>query len=147
MSKNRAMDVVNQFINIMMAYMKESKKANEGVQMRDLRILFYIDEKQHEQKVTISELAYHLKITPAAASQIISGYEKKGWVQRIRSEEDRRTVYIDITEDLKNCFKDEWYRMHNVISKDLERFSDEELENFANVLNAIDGSLKEYYNF
>ena len=146
MSKNKAMEAVNQFICIMMDYMRESKKPNEGIQMRDLRILFYIDEAHHNQKVTISDLAYHLKITPAAASQIISGYEKKGWVERIRSKQDRRTVYIDITERLKNRFKEEWFKMHQVISEDLEHFTQDELEHFADVLNAIDGSLREYYN-
>lgn len=145
MPKNKAMNAVNQFIYIMMDYMRESKKPNEGIHMRDLRILFFIDEEHHDHKVTISELAYHLKITPAAASQIISGYEKKGWVERIRSEEDRRTVYIDITENLKNKFKEEWFAMHQVIIQDLEQFTEQELEDFARVLTAIDGSLRDYY--
>ena len=46
----------------------------------------------------VSELASHAGVSNSAMTRLVDGLEKKGWVQRTRSETDRRKVTIGLTE-------------------------------------------------
>ena len=45
-----------------------------------------------EGMVRMNELSHYFGITPAAVSQMIKNYEKKGWIERVHLEHDRRSV-------------------------------------------------------
>ena len=48
--------------------------------------------------VKMSDLSAFFQVTPAAVSQTIRAFERKEWVERVRPEHDRRTVYIRVSE-------------------------------------------------
>ena len=105
--------------------------------LRDLQVLYYILSEHEDRQVTVSELAYHLNITPAAASQVVSGYEKKGWIERIRSAVDRRTVYLKVKEDVLEKIRVDWELFNHNLEKELKDVSKKELEGFARVMDII----------
>lgn len=113
--------------------------------MRDLHILAFVHREHENHVVTISELAYHLKVTPAAASQIVTSYENKGWLMRTRSKSDRRTVYISLTGDVRDIFSERRESLHKIFGEQLMRFSDDELQSFAKVLYAIDNKMHKFH--
>ncbi len=92
--------------------------------------------------VTVSELAYHLNVTPAAASQFVTAYEKKGWVERIRSDKDRRTVHVKVTDKVNRIFNERLQKIDEKADEVLADFSDEEILAFSRILKAIDGKLR-----
>ena len=51
--------------------------------------------------VKMSDISAYFKVTPAAVSQGIRNFERKGWVKRIRPEHDRRTIYIQVSEEAR----------------------------------------------
>ena len=51
-----------------------------------------------EGMVRMNELSHYFGITPAAVSQMIKNYEKKGWIERVHLEHDRRSVYIKVCD-------------------------------------------------
>lgn len=57
----------------------------------------------HEPR-KMSEIAARLRVTVGTLTSNMNGLEKKGYVNRIRSEEDRRVVYITLTERGKKAF-------------------------------------------
>jgi DNA-binding MarR family transcriptional regulator len=46
----------------------------------------------------IGQLAEHLRVSNPATTRMVDGLEKRGWVERIRSPEDRRRVAVELTE-------------------------------------------------
>lgn len=68
--------------------------------MRDMMILGAIldeSEKSETGMIKMSDVSHIFHITPAAVSQMVRDYEKKGWVERVTSKHDRRSVYLRFT--------------------------------------------------
>ncbi|MDE2399675.1 MAG: MarR family transcriptional regulator [Patescibacteria group bacterium] len=55
-------------------------------------------------KRTMKNIADYLKITPPSASQIISEMEKKNLIKRKSDENDRRVVFIILSDKAKKLF-------------------------------------------
>lgn len=53
---------------------------------------------EHKESMKINDIAEVLGITIGAASNLIDKLEEKQWVERVRSEEDRRIMYVRLTE-------------------------------------------------
>ena len=77
MSKQETIDLINSSMLSLMEFTRKSRGPIKGFRARDLSILIYIYTDNEHHQVTMSQLAQNLKVTPAAASQIITGYEKK----------------------------------------------------------------------
>lgn len=144
MSKEEIINIVDESFILLMDYVRVKKKPMENIHLRDLQILFYIDQGTNSDKrVTISDLAYHFNITPAAASQIVTNYEKKNWVKRVRCLEDRRTVYVEITDHIRSRFEEEMNNHRNDLAKLLDKIGKEDSEALVRILNVLSSQLKE----
>ena len=69
-------------------------------------MLFKTIYKAENHQITMSELASILGVSAAAVSQMIAGFEKKGLLQRVHSNTDRRTVYIQIVPEAIEMFQE-----------------------------------------
>ncbi|MCM3271780.1 MarR family winged helix-turn-helix transcriptional regulator [Paenibacillus elgii] len=56
---------------------------------------------EHKESMKINKIAEVLGITIGAASNLIDKLEEKQWVERVRSEEDRRIMNVQLTEQGK----------------------------------------------
>jgi DNA-binding MarR family transcriptional regulator len=77
-------------------------------------------------KKTSSEVAKELKVTMGTLTVAINNLEKKGYVERFRSEDDRRVVKLGLTKHGRLL-----YRMHErfhrlMVEKAIESLSEEE---------------------
>lgn len=52
---------------------------------------------ENEQSLKVNDVAAVLGMTIGAASNLIDKLEEKQWVERLRSEEDRRIMYVRLT--------------------------------------------------
>lgn len=70
----------------------------------------------HSGKMKISDLSEKLVLSNSTVSGIIDRLEKQGLVERIRSEEDRRVVYVNVTPEFKKSTNEHF----SVVEKKLE---------------------------
>ncbi|AEI39296.1 MarR family winged helix-turn-helix transcriptional regulator [Paenibacillus mucilaginosus] len=56
-----------------------------------------IFKMEHDTGMKINCVAEYLGMTIGAASNLLDRLEEKGWTQRLRSEEDRRITYVNLT--------------------------------------------------
>ncbi len=85
--------------NIVEAIKKEGLK--HDLTFSQVEVLYFV---RPEGKVSMSNIADYLKITPPSATEIISDMEKKGLVKRINDKADRRVVHIVFTSFAKKLF-------------------------------------------
>lgn len=137
MSKQETIDLINSSMLSLMEFTRKSRGPIKGFRARDLSILIYIYTDNEHHQVTMSQLARNLKVTPAAASQIITGYEKNGWVKRVRSTVDRRTVYIQITDEIKEKMLEKWHCHQARLNEFLDMLGPEDCENFHRILEKM----------
>ena len=96
------MDIIHQLMRMLYLYKKETvmeKKHQSELSRRDLMLLEVIRHMNQCHPVKMSDISHYLDITPAAVSQSVRDFEKKGWVKRVTPENDRRSVYVNITAD------------------------------------------------
>ena len=67
--------------------------------------------------VKMSDLSAFFQVTPAAVSQTIRAFERKEWVERVRPEHDRRTVYIRVSERRVRICRNAWIRCRAICSR------------------------------
>ena len=86
-------------------YVRNNRHCKDGPRLKDV-MLFKTIYKAKNHQITMSELASILGVSPAAVSQMIAGFEKKGLLQRVHSNTDRRTVYIQIVPEAIEMFQE-----------------------------------------
>jgi DNA-binding MarR family transcriptional regulator len=58
----------------------------------------YLKEIHRRQKTTLTELAEHFDLSKPTVNEVINKFEENGFIEKTKSEEDKRVVYISLTE-------------------------------------------------
>lgn len=85
-------------------YVRNNHHCKDGPRIKDV-MLFKTIYKAENHQITMSELANILGVSAAAVSQMVAGFEKKNLLQRVHSNTDRRTVYIQIVPEAIEMFQ------------------------------------------
>lgn len=81
-----------------------------------------------EGEMRISDLSKKIGLSNSTVSGIIDRLEKQDIVKRIRSQEDRRVVYVTITDDFKKKAKKHFDEAERQLGKMINRANSEELD-------------------
>jgi DNA-binding MarR family transcriptional regulator len=78
---------------------RRARGANGGTPNGGLTLSQYglLELLADRQSARVQELAAHAGITPSTATRILDALERRGVVERIRSDEDRRAVAVSLT--------------------------------------------------
>ena len=93
---------------------------------------------------TMSSVAKKLKITAGSLTTAVNALVRKAYVKRERSEEDRRVVYISLTEKGEKAFyhHEQFHRqMTNAV---IEKLDDEEIDALVKMLKDISAFFRSY---
>ncbi len=137
--KEDILEMINSQMSLVMDLNQELKEVHDEFRRRDLVYLSYILSND-EEGVTMSQIAKHFKVTPAAASQIITIYENKGWVERQHSKTDRRTVYVKVTDEIKEKLNKKNEEQQEKYRAMMDYLGPEDSESLIRIL----GRVKEY---
>lgn len=77
-------------------------------------------------KMKVSDLGERLELSNSTVSGIIDRLEKQGLVERIRSEEDRRVVYVDVTPDFRKNFHEHFSETGKIFESVMKKATPEE---------------------
>lgn len=90
-------------------------------------------------------LCTHLNVTKSTMTSIIDSLEKRNLVIRVRKETDRRSIYINLTEDgkvlgkkIKNDISDHFNYQMSLLDSDEQKLFWDSLENINNIINKIE---------
>lgn len=123
---------------VMQASMKSmhgwSQRAAHQPTKQQFELLFAV--KQLDQP-SIKELAERLDITSGAVSQLVEHMEQTQLVERVESEQDRRTVRVRLTRRGANLFRHFHARRMAKVDEYLSVLSDDELAQFVGLLQKI----------
>lgn len=91
----------------------------------------------------MSVIAHKMSVTVSTLTTNMNGLEKKGYILRQRSQEDKRVVYVILTEKGRKAFyhhRDFHKKMIRAIVKDL---TEEEMESLYRCLRNLNGFLEQ----
>lgn len=84
-----------------------------------------------------ADIAHILDISPSAATTILDRLYKSGWIEKKRSEKDRRIVWLTLTDNGKEILsKIEVKRIH-LLEKQFEALREDELDTVCGVFKKL----------
>ncbi|AUJ23887.1 MULTISPECIES: MarR family winged helix-turn-helix transcriptional regulator [Virgibacillus] len=111
-------------------YVMEDMK-NYGMKTSEFTIL---ETLYHKGKQTVREISESVLIKTGSITYVIDKLEEKGLLQRKHSQEDRRVVYIDITDKGKQLMDEIFPKHQQVIEELFMDVSDEQKKVVIDVL-------------
>ena len=130
MAQNTKRSINELLVNLFNHVMDLEGKAVNTSQFSDItnNDMHIIEAIGIEEPRNMSVIAHRLSVTVGTLTTNMNGLEKKGYIRRERSQEDKRLVYVLLTEKGKKAFyhhRDFHKKMIKAIIKDL---SGEEME-------------------
>lgn len=92
----------------------------------------------------VKDLSEMMCLSNSTVSGIIDRLEKSGHVERVRSEEDRRVVMIDVTPKTRECTGERFKGMDSLMTQIIDYSIDDEVEDIIKGLAALDRVISRY---
>jgi MarR family transcriptional regulator, organic hydroperoxide resistance regulator len=92
----------------------------------------------HGGQMKVSELSEKLGLSNSTVSGIIDRLENQGFVERTRSKEDRRVVYVDITDKFRKIHQGHFCEINKMFEEMMNKATPEELEKILEGLNTLE---------
>lgn len=102
-----------------------SDHLEEGLTGEQFILLEVLQNKGH---MTSSQLAEEFQVKPSAITAMVERMYKNEFVTRERSTNDRRVVYVKITDIGKNVFLKSRNKRNEIMEKYMSKFEENELE-------------------
>ena len=116
-------DTYRSILKVEETILKRSDKID--LTINEMHLIESVGKGKNKQR-TISEIAEDLGITLPSVTVGINKLMKKGYVEKIRSEEDARIVYVSLTRMGKKMSEEEQQALYKGIMK-LDQFLKEQL--------------------
>lgn len=145
MTDSHIKELVDRYIDVSFSVVKKAESLVKGELCDDLTydqhyMLRYISRKG---SCTSTELAEVFDVKKSAITAIITRLVEKGLIERTRDENDRRVVYLALTEKAKELFNDTEERIHKLVGSFIQKFEENEITQFIKTYEKLDKILTE----
>lgn len=96
--------------------------------------IFCVETIYALRRPTINQFAQYLQISQANAAYKVASLIKKGYITKVRSEQDKREYYLEVTEKFLNYYDISYNYLRQVVARLRERFPREDLDKIEEVL-------------
>lgn len=90
---------------------------------------------------TVNEFASFMCISPPNAAYKVNSLVKKGYINKVQSETDRREFHLEVTQKYIDYYNISATYMVDVMERISERFSPEDCQKLAEMLNVVSQEL------
>lgn len=108
--------------------------SGHGMKSSDFTVL---EALYHKGSLTVREISNAVLINTGSITYVIDKLEKKGYVKRRHCKEDRRVVYIDITEAGTKLMDEIFPKHQEVIEELFSDITEEEKKTVIDVLKRV----------
>ncbi|WP_032078442.1 MarR family winged helix-turn-helix transcriptional regulator [Clostridium drakei] len=146
---NRRIDVLNELlVDTFNDILEIEQKALQSGVFKDLSVteIHTIEAIGMYKPRTMTEVAVELNITLGTLTTAIGHLVRKGYVERKRSEQDRRIVFIRLNKRGKLAYRIHGKFHHDMVKQAIEGLNEEEEEILIKSLEKLNVFFKSKYN-
>ena len=92
-------------------------------------------------KPTVNEFAQFVQISPPNAAYKVNSLIQKGYLRKVRSEDDRREYYLEPTEKYVDYYNISYSYLSTVVRRVRQRFPEEDVDKLEQMLTIISDEL------
>ncbi|WP_257348973.1 MarR family winged helix-turn-helix transcriptional regulator [Pseudalkalibacillus decolorationis] len=143
MSKKNIKELVDRYIAVSFSVTKQAeslirKQIGSDLTSDQHYTLRYINQVD---TCTSSELAEVFDVKKSAITAIINRLFEKGLIKRTRDENDRRVVYLTLTEKGQTLFSETEQRVHKLVESFITKFDEQEIKQFIDTYEKLNDVL------
>ena len=121
-------------VNIKMEQGLKNYFANYGMSVTQLAVVTLLGKNERMKQ---TELSAALQVSPAAVSLLLNRLEERGLILRTRSKEDKRVVYVSLTEQFQRSHGTLESNVDHYLNLLLREASDREVQTMIAGLEAL----------
>lgn len=106
----------------------------ESMTLHQLQGLHIIRQKQ---PVKMRDLADEMDVSPASATILVDKLIEGGWLTRTTDEQDRRIIYVQLSDEAQRRFSTLHQRRHKQIDRILGHLTEKDLKDLARILHKV----------
>ena len=141
----------NQNEDFLWAWLRLSMTVNNARIVPDLpyneslvySIVYHRKEDEREEGVTASELCRVMRMQKSQMNRTLGNMEKKGLIRRIRSEKDRRKIYLKLEPSQIEVYENQHKKILELVDAILDRLGRERTDEMIELFNAISNTAEE----
>jgi DNA-binding MarR family transcriptional regulator len=139
---NLAEQVFHQFLALTRIHRQYARRIidEQGIKPRNLSVLRFLSE---HDAVTVSQIQEYIQHSPSTTSTMIADMETVGYVERTRSEADRRVVFVTLTPKGHSMLAQTPLGGSPLLHRELQALSAERLAEMASVLTELNALMQE----
>lgn len=104
--------------------------------------ILYQQKQEHTERLTASEIGQRTKLLKSQMNKIICSLESQGLIQRIRSTEDKRKVYLELNEDKIDLYLAEHERVLSMLNQLITTIGEEKIQQVIRLMNEITDTME-----
>lgn len=120
----------------------EALELMPGAEFVTLNAISKLSKTQPDGKVCASDISSKLHISGPAVSRSLNRLEDKGLIMRYMGQNDRRNVYIELTESGISYLRIDMEKYTGFMESTLAYLSEDEMEQFIRLCNKIAQGMK-----
>ena len=102
---------------------------------------FCMETIQALGKPTVNEFATFMRISPPNAAYKVNSLIRKGYIEKVQSENDKRSYYLEVTQKYQDYYNVSSSYMETVMDRIAHRFSPEECLQLEKMLAIVSAEL------
>ena len=113
-----------------------------GMTFNEAFVCNLLSRQDAAQPLTATDLCQRTKLLKSQMNKVLSDMERKGYIQRIRSEKDKRQVLLHLTEAGQAAYAKEHSGISAILHHLVEDLGEEKALHAADIVEEITQSLK-----
>ena len=111
---------------------------------RVLNLLY--QSKEQEKEIRVSELSVALEMQLPNMTKLINEMSEVGLLQKVRSNQDKRAVFIQISEEGTDYFKNHVLVYRKQLQKEFEEFDEQDCYTMIQMIHKIQQKIHKTYD-
>lgn len=101
--------------------------------------------RDNESLLTSRDIANLIHVSSPAISRTVKSLVQKGWIKQIDNPEDRRNIFLEVTEEGKEVFDQTFKAMDSALEEIFKEFSEQEIIDFVETGERITQIMEKIY--
>lgn len=138
------MEEISKAVKVVQLMKKIMSKVKQkvGIHFREMNLTgpqgILMGTLAHHGEMKVSELSEKLGLSNSTVSGILDRLENQGFVERTRSKEDRRVVYVKVTDEFKKHSLKHFEEINKIVEQMMDKATPEELEIILKGMNTLE---------
>ena len=104
----------------------------------------YRNMRSGGELLTATDLCNQTKLLKSQLNKVLNDMEKKGLVERIRSVEDKRKLYLRLREEKLSVYLEEHAKVMHIVHRVCDSLGDEKVQTFTGLIWETLGIMEQY---